>query len=86
VFVVLAICKLVAVIVLAKLKRKVGSLRKCSQFYITKVSILCTETVDSFFHLCGCGYHYNRVDDVLMIAGTLEADGDSVALYLGYYD
>jgi hypothetical protein len=44
-----------------------------------------TETVDSFFHLCGCEYHHNRVDDNPMIAGTLEADDDPVAYYLGYY-
>jgi hypothetical protein len=29
-----------------------------------------TETVDSFFHLYGCGYHHNRVDDVHLAAGT----------------
>jgi hypothetical protein len=29
-----------------------------------------TKTVDSFFHLCGCGYHHNRVDDVPLAAGT----------------
>jgi hypothetical protein len=23
-----------------------------------------TEEVNSFFHLCGCGYHHNRVDEV----------------------
>jgi hypothetical protein len=45
-----------------------------------------TETVDSFFHLCGCGYHHNRVDDIPMIAGTLELDDDQVAFYLDYYD
>jgi hypothetical protein len=45
-----------------------------------------TEIVDSFFHLCRCDYHHNRVDDVLIIAGTLEADDDLVSLYLGYYD
>jgi hypothetical protein len=45
-----------------------------------------TETVDSFFHLCGYGYHNNRVDDIPMIAGTPEADDDPVAIYLGYYD
>jgi hypothetical protein len=29
-----------------------------------------TEVVDSFFHLCECGYHHNRVDNVPMAAGT----------------
>jgi hypothetical protein len=45
-----------------------------------------TKAVNSSFHLCECGYHYNRVDDILVIAGTLEADDDPVAYYLGYYD
>jgi hypothetical protein len=44
-----------------------------------------TKTVDSFFHLYGCGYHHNRVDDIPMIAGTHVADDDPVAFYLGYY-
>jgi hypothetical protein len=44
------------------------------------------EMVDSFFHLCGCGYYHNRVDDIPMITGTPEADDDPVAYYLGYYD
>jgi len=48
--------KLVADIVYARLKKgKVGSLRKLSQFYITEVSVLCTETLSSSFHLYGCG-------------------------------
>lgn len=29
-----------------------------------------TRAVYSFFHLCKCGYHHNRVDDVPMAAGT----------------
>jgi hypothetical protein len=33
-----------------------------------------TETMDSFFHLCRCGCHHNRVDDISMIAGTPEVD------------
>jgi hypothetical protein len=45
-----------------------------------------TKAVNSSFHLCGCGNHHNRVDDVPVIAGTLEADDDPVAHYLGYYD
>jgi hypothetical protein len=56
--------KLVAVIVLTGLKSEVGSLRKLSQFYITEVSVLCIETVNSFFHLYGCGYPHNRIDEV----------------------
>jgi hypothetical protein len=39
-----------------KTKGKVGSLQKLSQFNITEVLVLCTETVNSFFHLYGCGY------------------------------
>jgi hypothetical protein len=45
-----------------------------------------TKAVNSSFHLCGCGYHHNRVDDIPVIAGTPEADDDPVAYYLGYYD
>jgi hypothetical protein len=44
------------------------------------------KAVNSFFHLCGSGYHHNRVDDIPVVAGTLEADDDPVAHYLGYYD
>jgi hypothetical protein len=44
------------------------------------------EAVNSFFHLCGCGYHHNRVDDIPVIAGTPEADDNPVAYYMGYYD
>jgi hypothetical protein len=29
-----------------------------------------TEAVDSFFHLCRCGQHHNRVDNVHLAAGT----------------
>jgi len=43
------------------------------------------KAVNSFFHLCGCGYH-NRIDDIPVIAVTPEADDDPVAYYLGYYD
>jgi hypothetical protein len=45
-----------------------------------------TEAVNSFFHLCGCGYHHNHVDDISVIAGIPEADDVLVAYYLGYYD
>jgi hypothetical protein len=47
--------KLVAVITYARLERIVGSLQKLSQFNTTEVSVLCTETVNSFFHLYECG-------------------------------
>jgi hypothetical protein len=29
-----------------------------------------TKAVNSLFHLCGCGYHHNRVDVVSLAAGT----------------
>jgi hypothetical protein len=45
-----------------------------------------TKTMNSSFHLYGCGYHHNRVDDIPVIANTPEADDDPVAYYLGYYD
>jgi uncharacterized phosphosugar-binding protein len=44
------------------------------------------ETVNSFFHLYGCGHHHNRIDEVPLVAGTLEEDNDPIVLYLGYYD
>jgi hypothetical protein len=28
------------------------------------------KAVNSFFHLYGCGYHHNRVDDVYLAVGT----------------
>jgi hypothetical protein len=78
--------KLVVVIVYARLERKVGSLRKLSQFNITEVSVLCTKTVNSFFHPYECGYPHNRRDATHLAAGTAELDDDPVVLYLGYYD
>jgi hypothetical protein len=50
------------------------------------LSMFYTKTVNSLFHLCGCGYHHNCVDDIPVIVGTPEADDDPVAYYLGYYD
>jgi hypothetical protein len=50
------------------------------------LSMFYTEAVDSLFHLCGCGYHHNRVDDIPMIAGTPKADDDPVTYYLSCYD
>jgi len=44
------------------------------------------ETVNSFFHLYGYGYHHNRIDATPLAAGTPEVDDDPVAQYLGYYD
>jgi hypothetical protein len=34
------------------------------------LSMFYTEAVNLLFHLCGCGYHHNRVDDVSLAAGT----------------
>jgi hypothetical protein len=48
--------------------------------------MLYIETVNSFFHLYGCDYHYNRIDATPLPTGTLEVDDDPVALYLGYYN
>jgi hypothetical protein len=60
--------KLVAVIVLTGLKRKVGSLQELNQFNITEVLVLCTEKVNSCFHLYGCGNLRNRTNyDVVTV-------------------
>jgi hypothetical protein len=45
-----------------------------------------TKLVNSYFHLCERGYHYNRVDADDLAAGTTDVDEDPVTLYLGYYD
>jgi hypothetical protein len=45
------------------IKGKVGSLQKFGIFY--------TETVNSSFHLYGCGYHHNRIDPIPLAVGTL---------------
>jgi len=45
-----------------------------------------TETVNSFFHLYGCGNHHNCIDAVPLVTGTPDMEEDLVALYLGYYD
>jgi hypothetical protein len=78
--------KLVAVIAYARLERKIGSLRKLSQFNITKVPVLCIETKNSFFHLYRCDYSYNRIDATHLATSTPELDDDLIVLYLGYYD
>jgi hypothetical protein len=52
-----------------------------------KLSEYCTtELVNSHFHLYGCGYYHDRVDDDVLAAGTAGVDDDPVALYLRYYD
>jgi hypothetical protein len=42
--------------------------------------------VDSYFHLCGRGYHHDHVDVDALATGTADVDKDPVALYLGYCD
>jgi hypothetical protein len=54
-------------------------MQKLSEFYTT-------ELVNSYFHLCGRGYHHNCVDVDALATGTTDVDDDLVALYLGYYD
>jgi hypothetical protein len=55
------------------------SLQKLSEFYTT-------EFVDSYFYLCGCGYHHDCVDVDALVAVTTDVNEDPVALFLGYYD
>jgi hypothetical protein len=69
--------KLVAVIVYARLERKVGSLRKLNQFNIIEASVLCTETVNLLFYLCGYGNLCNRVGIDALVAGSADIDIDS---------
>jgi hypothetical protein len=57
----------------------VGSFWKVSVYYTT-------ELLNSYFHLCECGYHHDRVDADALIASIANVDEDLVALYLGYYD
>jgi hypothetical protein len=33
-----------------------------------------TETVDSFFHLCGCGNPHNRTNIDALVAGSVDID------------
>jgi hypothetical protein len=28
------------------------------------------KAMNLFFHLCGCGYHHNHIDDVSLYTGT----------------
>jgi fatty-acid desaturase len=39
-----------------------------------------TEMVNSFFHLYGCGYHYNRINATPLVASTLVVVDDPVAM------
>jgi hypothetical protein len=71
--------------VYARLERKVGFLQKLSQFNVTEVSVLCTETVNLFFYLYGCEYPHNRINVPLAAGTPIVVDG-LVAVYLGCYD
>jgi len=39
------------------------------------------KAVNSSFHLCGCGYHHNRVDDISLAAATVVIVGPRVVHY-----
>jgi len=41
-----------------------------------------SELVDSYFHLCGRGYHHDHVDVDALTATTADVDENPVALYL----
>jgi hypothetical protein len=47
---------------------------------------LLIEAVNSHFHLYGCGYHHNHIDGASLDAGTDDAEDDSVAHYVEYYN
>jgi hypothetical protein len=57
-----------------------------SEFYTTEASALLIGAVNSHFHLYGCGYHHNRIDGASLDAGIDDAEDDSVAHYVEYYD
>jgi hypothetical protein len=54
-----------------------------SEYYSTKASVMITEVVNSYFHLYGCGYSHNRIDDVPLTTGTLVVVYGVVEVYLG---
>lgn len=60
-------------------KEKSWLIAKLSEFYTT-------ELVDSYFHLCGRGYHHDHVDVDALTATTADVDENPVALYLRDYD
>jgi hypothetical protein len=59
---------------------------KLNVHYTAKAFVLCTEVMNSYFHLYGCGYHHNRIDDTSLAAGIPNVDDDPEALYFRYYD
>jgi hypothetical protein len=44
------------------------------------------ELVNSYFHLCECGYHHDCVVVDALAVGIADVDNDPVAFYLGYYE
>jgi hypothetical protein len=54
--------------------------------YTTEASVFLFEAVNSHFHLYGCGYHHNHIEGASLDADTCDAEDDSVANYLVYYD
>jgi len=57
-----------------------------SESYTTEASVLLIEAVNSHFHLYGCGYYPNRISGASLDAGTSDAEDDSAANYLEYYN
>jgi predicted DNA-binding helix-hairpin-helix protein len=57
-----------------------------SEFYTTEASALLIEVVNSHFHLYGCGYHHNHIDGASLDVGIDDAEDDSIAHYVEYYD
>jgi hypothetical protein len=55
-------------------------------FYTTEASTLLIEAVNSYFHLYGCGYHHNRINEVPLTAGTSVVVDGVVEMHLRYYD
>jgi len=80
--------KLVAVIVYTWQKGKSWFFAKTQWIvYLWGLSVfIYAKTVNSLFHLYGCGYPHNRIDGASLATGTPDLEDDPVALYLGYYD
>jgi hypothetical protein len=57
-----------------------------SESYTIEASVLLIEVVNSHFQLYGCGYHHNHIDGASLDAGISDAEDDSIANYLEYYD
>jgi predicted DNA-binding helix-hairpin-helix protein len=57
-----------------------------SEFYTTEASALLIEAVNSHFHLNECCYHHNRIDGASLDVGTNDAEDDSIAHNVEYYD